>query len=233
MASDRIHVEGLRFECIVGVYPHERTETQPVEIDLELEGDFARAVRTGELGATVNYDQVADEVRALMEFRAYELLEVATEEVAAMLLGVHPSLDRVAVRIAKPRALAGRARNVALTIERSQMDFPRRWEHPSFGAVEIVCETGGAGLYLLHIDPGRGIPPHHHEVMRELEWRVAGELERDGVRLEGLSPVVWSGEQVHRYDNVGTTGATLFCCDSPPFIPEDEIVADAEKGHDS
>ncbi len=224
MASDRILVEGLRFECIVGVYPRERTEPQPVQIDLELHGDFSRAVRIGALETTVDYDRVADEVRALLEFRAYELLEVACEEVAAMLLGVHPSLDRVRVRIAKPQALAGRAQNVALEIERDQADFPRRWEHPPFGAVEIICETGNAGLYLLHVEPGRGIAPHHHRVMRELEWRVRGELERDGVRMDGLSPIVWSGEQVHRYDNVGSTRATLFCCDSPPFIPEDEIV---------
>jgi hypothetical protein len=29
---------------------------------------------------------------------------------------------------------------------------------------------------------------------------------------------------VHGYENRGQRRATLFCCDTPPFIPQDEIV---------
>ena len=145
-----------------------------------------------------------------------------------MLFGVHPGLDTVGLTIAKPRALPGRAGAAAVKILRRAEDFPRRHELARFGRVEILLETAEAGLYLLHVDPGRSITPHLHRVMHELEWLVAGELSRDGAPLVGLSPVEWPRGQVHAYTNHGARPATLFCCDRPPFIVEDEVLVDAE-----
>ena len=147
-----------------------------------------------------------------------------------MILGVHPAASAVDLRLRKPRGLVGRAKSVGVAVQRTRGDFPRRWEHPAYGAVEILLETSEAGLYLLHVDPGKAIPSHHHQIMRELEWLVAGELARDGHLLSDLSPVAWPRGQVHTYTNVGATRATLFCCDVPAFIRSDEIVVGAEAG---
>jgi hypothetical protein len=81
-------------------------------------------------------------------------------------------------------------------------------------------------LYLLHIDPGATLSSHHHQVMRELEWHVRGEILRCGEKLVGLAPVIWSQGQVHDYVNTGTGVATLFCCDQPRFIPADEVLVE-------
>jgi mannose-6-phosphate isomerase-like protein (cupin superfamily) len=111
-------------------------------------------------------------------------------------------------------------------IRRRATDLVRAREASDFGEVDILHESREAGLYLLNIDPGGEIPPHYHRIMRELEWLVSGEIERDGVRLKGFEPVAWQTERVHRYVNVGSERATLFCCDSPPFVPTDEIVVE-------
>lgn len=224
MPRDRIFIEELRVDCIVGIYPHERSQPQPLIVELELGLDTAEAAYTGRIAATCDYARVCDEVAALLEFRQYKLLEMAAEELAAMLCGVHPVITDLRVRLHKPQALQGRARAAGVEIRRQARDFVRMREHNEFGEVEILYQTREAGLYLLHVDPGKEIPAHYHDVMRELEWLVDGAIERDGVLLRGFDPVVWRKHRVHRYVNVGERRATLFCCDTPPFVPEDEIV---------
>ena len=100
---------------------------------------------------------------------------------------------------------------------------------PSFGAVEVLYESTEAGLYLLHVEAGRAIPPHDHQVMRELEWVASGELHRDGELVTGFDPVAWTRGVVHTYENRSSARATVFCCDSPPFIRDDEIVTEVSR----
>jgi dihydroneopterin aldolase len=223
--SDTIQIRDLGVDCIIGVLPHERTHEQPLVIDLDLALDTRRAGRTGRIVETCDYDRVVVAVRALLHFRRYRLIEAAAEEVAAMVLGQSDVLEGVRVAIRKPHALAryGSA-GVGVRIDRARGDFPRRHESTKFGEVEVLTETREAGLYLLHVDGGRTIPPHHHRAMRELEWLVAGELWQGGRRLEPMRPVEWLRGEVHGYENRGQRRATLFCCDTPPFIPQDEIV---------
>lgn len=205
--------------------PHERTHEQPLVVDLDLALDTRRAGRSGRIAETCDYDRTTAAVRALLHFRRYRLIEAAAEEVAAMVLGLGDVLEGVAVTIRKPHALRRYGNTgVAVRIERTRADFPRRHERTKFGEVEVLVETRDAGLYLLHVDAGRSIPPHHHRVMRELEWLVAGELWQGGQRLEALQPVEWVLGVVHGYENRSERRATLFCCDTPPFIPQDEIV---------
>lgn len=224
---DRIEIEGLQLECVVGVNADERDREQPVLVDLRAALDLAPAGKSGRIADTVDYDRVSRELAALLHFRRYKLLENAAEECAAMLLGVHPAIERLELRLVKPLALA-RARTAGVAIERSRADYPRRDERKRFGDVEVLLETREAGLYLLHVEAGRTIPMHHHRVMRELEWLVAGELhsivQGEGERPVTTTPVEWRIGQRHAYENRSRERATLFCCDTPPFIEADEIV---------
>ncbi|KIG11676.1 Dihydroneopterin aldolase [Enhygromyxa salina] len=224
MARDRILISELRVDCIVGVFDHERLRPQPLLIDLELGLDTAEAAYSGRIAATCDYGRVADEIATLLEFRRYKLLEVAAGELAAMLIGVHPMIEDVRLRLRKPEALPGRATMAGVEVYRAARELLRMRERNEFGEVELLHQSREAGLYLLHIDPQREIPAHYHQIMRELEWLVDGAIERDGERLHGFEPIVWREQRVHHYVNVGDQRATLFCCDSPPFVPEDEIV---------
>jgi len=224
MSKDSIFISDITVECVVGVYPVERTRTQSLHLDLSLRLDTSLAGRTGRLDDAVDYARVADETAALLKFREYRLLETAAEELCAMLLSLHPTVVNVQLGIEKPEALIGRARSAGVRVSRSNEDYPRRWERPEFGEVEVVYESLEAGIYLLHVEPGRQIPPHHHEVMRELEWVASGELNRDGELVQAFSPVAWPMGRTHRYENNSSARATVFCCDTPPFIPQDEIV---------
>lgn len=228
-ARDWIYIRELQVECIIGIFPHERKAAQPLSLDIGLGLDLSRAGRSARITDTLDYDQVTEQVRALVHFRRYRLLENAAEELCAMLFGVHPELREVRLRLQKPLALKGRARHAEVSIERSRADYTWTQETTQFGHVDILFESREAGLYLLNIAPGSGIPRHYHRRMRELEFWVRGQVERDGVQLVSLAPQVWPKGQVHEYRNIGSELATLFCCDMPPFIPQDEIEAPDEE----
>lgn len=222
--SDHIHIRGLRVDCIVGIFDVEREERQPLEVDIRLDVDLSVAGRSGRIGDTCDYAQISKEVAALLEFREYKLLEMAAEELAAMILGVHENVERIGLRIDKPRALHSVGATASVEIERVQPSGAPKHEVKSWGSVDVLLETREAGLYLLHVAPGKGIPEHQHQRMRELEWLVDGSLLQFGQPLVPATPRAWKRGEVHGYTNPAEDRATLFCCDTPPFIPEDEIV---------
>lgn len=224
---DRILIQGLEVRCIIGVYADERQYEQGIRLDLDLGLDLSVAGRSGRIADTCDYDRLSNEVIALLQFRRYRLLEMAAEELAAMLLGVHPDLRELGLTIVKPQALPGRARAAAVQITRDRGDFPRAVRAAPFGREEVLLETADAGLYLVHVAPGGVIAPHRHERTAELEWGVAGELLRDGAPLDAMSPVAWPLGQAHGYRNASASEATLFRCDRPPLRPEDQLPGDA------
>ena len=96
--NDRIEITALRAVTIVGALPHEREIPQPLQIDLSLEVDLADAGRTDELGDTVHYGMVADQV-----------VEVVTESKDTL-------LERLAARIADEELTFDRVYAVDVTL---------------------------------------------------------------------------------------------------------------------
>jgi len=106
--DDRIHLVGLEFTGHHGVFPEERERGQRFVVDVTLVLDLEPAGRSDELAKTVNYQLVAQEVRAIVEGPARSLLEAVAEAVAERLLKVF-RVRQVQVRVKKPEApLEGR-----------------------------------------------------------------------------------------------------------------------------
>src|SRR5262245_48846771 len=139
--TDIVRIHRLELDCIVGIRPPEREHQQRVRLDVALHLDVSQAGRTGRISLTADYDVVAHEVAALLSFRHYHLIEMAAEEVAAMLLGIHAGVQRIDVRIEKPGALAGRARAASVEVKRRSSDFPRSVQRLPCGEREVLLET--------------------------------------------------------------------------------------------
>ena len=96
-------LKGLRVECVVGIYAHERSQSQNVQFDLELDYDFTAAARSDAIGDAVNYEHVATAVTELVQLRKFQLLETMAEAVSSMILyqsqlGRHgPSYEAIAL----------------------------------------------------------------------------------------------------------------------------------------
>jgi len=213
---DLIRIRGLEIDCIVGIRPLEREREQRVHIELELGMDLSPAGRTGRIALTCDYSEIAEEVIATLKFRRFHLIEMATEEVAAMLLGTHPALELADIRVDKPAALDGRARAASVQIKRTRAAFPTTERVTSYGRASTLLETREAGLYLFHVEPGRTATLEVPHGSRVLEWALTGELSREGVPMNRHIPIS-VGDGALRYECAGTEAAVLYRCICPPL----------------
>lgn len=222
---DVVRIHRLELDCIVGIRPQEREHRQRVRLDIGLHADLSHAGRSGRISLTADYDQVAHEVATLLAFRHYHLVEMAAEEVAAMLLGLHPGVERVDLRIEKPGALEGRARAASVEVRRTRRDYPTSVLAAEHGA-QLLLETREARLDLLRIAPGQSVCTGPSYPASSLEWVVEGALEAwaggadagGADTAERLAPSLPSGiihstsEAPTRFRNPGLEWACLFRC---------------------
>ena len=99
---DKIFVEGLQVDCIIGVLPFEREETQPLIIDLVLEHDLKPAASAHDL--SLDYAALSERVAEyVIARRAFLLEELAFELCDLILKEFKPR--RVTIRLKKPQAV--------------------------------------------------------------------------------------------------------------------------------
>lgn len=211
---DVVRIHRLELDCIVGIRPSERSRQQRVRLDLGLHADVSRAGRSGRIVLTADYDRVAHEVVALLSFRHYHLIEMAAEEIAAMLLGLHPPVHSVELRIEKPGALHGRARAASVEVRRSREDFPEEIQPRRYGSRQLLLETRDGQLELLRVEPGRVVSDAGEPGAELLSWIAGGCLESDGQLLdESLPAGAISGQRaLTPVRNPGSETARLFRC---------------------
>ncbi len=92
-----IHIEGLRFKCIIGLLEVERHNPQDVIIDLELDYDYTDTF--------INYADLASLIESQLQEKKYELLETALNELFSLIISAHPSTKRLFIKISKPDIL--------------------------------------------------------------------------------------------------------------------------------
>jgi dihydroneopterin aldolase len=215
---DRIRIKGLELDCIVGVRPLEREREQRVHLDIAMDIDLSAAGRTGRIALTCDYAQIAEEIIAMLRFRRYHLIEMATEEIAAMLLGVHSDLLAVEIALDKPAALDGRARAASVEIRRDRSQYSPFPLSESDDQTLVILETRDAGLYLFRVAPGAPLPPTVGRGRRELEWVQSGQLLSSGAMLGLHEPRVREGHLTAPVlMNRSTETAVLFRCVCPPL----------------
>ena len=99
--SDSILLEGMTFYGYHGARPEERSLGQRFVVDLEVGADLAPAGASDDLSRTINYSELYQETRAILEGEPLNLLEAVAERVAAAALA-HEGALWVRVRVSKP-----------------------------------------------------------------------------------------------------------------------------------
>lgn len=102
---DKILIEGLRVQAVIGVFEWERQITQPVLIDLELRSDIKKAAHTDSIDDAVNYKAVCDQVTELVINLKSQLIERLAEQIAQFILKDY-NVDSVKVTVRKPIAIS-------------------------------------------------------------------------------------------------------------------------------
>jgi len=113
---DKIFINRLRFDCIIGIYPNERIKLQPLEIDLEMCCDIRTAASTKDLNKSLNYAAIRDAVIHFCQQAQAELLETLAEDLCSM-LAKDFGVEGVKLTIHKPKAVP-EAQSVGVSITR-------------------------------------------------------------------------------------------------------------------
>ena len=97
----RLLLSELRVNGLHGVYEEERTNGNEFSIDVELEGDFTKAIETDRVENSDDIDQVATLVRDINRQNQFYLIESFADAICRALLCRFPILSRVVVRVTK------------------------------------------------------------------------------------------------------------------------------------
>jgi dihydroneopterin aldolase len=106
-----------------GVLELERARAQPFEVDVEIHLDLRPSGLADDLSKTVDYRDVFEICRSVIEGPSRLLVEALAEEIAQKLLALSEPLGAtdVVVRVRKPNApLPGRLDHAAVEIRRSR-----------------------------------------------------------------------------------------------------------------
>lgn len=116
--KDRVFIEALEIECLIGIYDWERTVRQNVVLDIEMAFDNRVPAGSDAIEHTLDYKAVSKRLMQFVGDSSYGLVETLAEQCAAIILNEF-NVAWVRLKLAKPGAVRG-ARSVGVIIERQR-----------------------------------------------------------------------------------------------------------------
>jgi hypothetical protein len=101
-------------------------------------------------------------------------------------------------------------------MQRDRAELAPRIVPMAFGDLEVLIETYEAGLYLLHVEPGRALELDPPAAGREHGWVVSGELTLGDGCLGGGDTLPFGPRLSGLPVNQTQGRATVFYCSCPP-----------------
>jgi len=115
---DKIFLNELKVETVIGIWEWERKIRQTVIIDLEMSADVAKAAATDSVEDTLNYKLVAKRIQSFVADSSFQLVETLADRIAAIIREEF-GVAWVKVRVNKVGAIRG-SRDVGILIERGE-----------------------------------------------------------------------------------------------------------------
>ncbi len=115
---DKILIQGLQIDAIIGIYPHEREFEQPLVLDITLEHPLQECALTGDLTKSINYAEVCAVVTDFVHEKKAQLIETLAEDICRFLLEKYQP-HSVTLRIVKTHAVL-RTQGVGVEITRTR-----------------------------------------------------------------------------------------------------------------
>lgn len=118
---DKIFVQGMEFYGYHGAFPEENKLGQRFFADVILEMDTREAGQNDDLNKTVNYAEVYEAAKEVLEGEPVKLVETLTARLADILLERFQIIDACVVKVTKPDPpIPGHYDSVAVEIRREQ-----------------------------------------------------------------------------------------------------------------
>jgi len=114
---DKIFINDLQVETVIGIFDWEREIKQNISINLEMEFDISKAAKSDDINDSLDYKKVSKRIISLCEKADSYLVENLIEKIAQVVLKEFP-VSKVTVSLEKPGALRG-SKSVGIKITRS------------------------------------------------------------------------------------------------------------------
>lgn len=115
---DKVFIEGLEIEALIGIYDWERRVRQPLVFDVEMAFDNRKPASSDAIEDTLNYKEVSKRLIAFVSQSGFGLVETLAERCAQIVLEEF-DVAHVRLKLSKPGAVRG-AKAVGVIIERSR-----------------------------------------------------------------------------------------------------------------
>ncbi len=115
---DKIFLNDLHIDTIIGIYDWERETLQTLSFDLEMDWDIRKAAKSDDIADTLDYGSVANTIVEFVESSRYQLIETLAEDLCALLLKEFP-IPKLKLTLSKPVALHGQ-NTARIIIERAK-----------------------------------------------------------------------------------------------------------------
>lgn len=120
-SRDKIKLQAMQFYGYHGVLAAEKMLGQVFVVHLEMQLDLQRAGNSDDLKLTVNYADVYEVVKVVVEQKRYDLIETLAEQIAQEVIKQQKLVDAVTVKIEKPQApIAGVFEYAGIEITRTR-----------------------------------------------------------------------------------------------------------------
>ena len=113
---DKVFIDGLEIETIIGIYDWEREVKQAVRLDLQMAWDNKPAAQSEDINKALNYKAVCDRLTDFIAGSEFLLVETMAENVADILMNEF-NVPWLQLKLTKPTAIA-QANGVGVMIER-------------------------------------------------------------------------------------------------------------------
>ena len=114
---DKIFINDLQVETVIGIFDWEREIKQTISINLEMEFDISKAAKSDDINDSLDNKKVRKRIISLCEKADSYLVENLIEKIAQVVLKEFP-VSKVTVSLEKPGALRG-SKSVGIKITRS------------------------------------------------------------------------------------------------------------------
>lgn len=116
MSMDKVFIEGLEIEALIGIYDWERKIRQPLSFDIEMGFDNRLPAASDNIADTLDYKAVSKRLIQFVGASDFGLVETLAERCAQVLLDEF-GVRYVRLKLSKPGAVRG-AKAVGVIIER-------------------------------------------------------------------------------------------------------------------
>lgn len=118
---DKIHVNQMEFYGYHGVFPEETKLGQRFGVDLTVELDLSKAGKSDNLEDSINYAELYQTCKEIVEGEPFKLVETVAEKIADTILERFSLVVACRVKVIKPDPpIPGHYKSVAVEITRSR-----------------------------------------------------------------------------------------------------------------